>query len=151
MQASSITTIPAARAFSAAIRRSNRCDKFGTSVSRRAEARPTLRMNMQAVVKTNPCDGVSGTEIRDCPVPKPGPGEVLIRVGATAICGTDKHIYRWDASIQDSVKPPYVIGQEFAGAQSLFAGCAVKSHSCLPKRRAIWTSSTSIATAVMTK
>ena len=42
---------------------------------------------MQAVVKSAPVDGASGTEIRDCPVPKPGPDEVLIRVAATAICG----------------------------------------------------------------
>ena len=43
------------------------------------------------------------------------------------------------------------VRQEFAGAQSLFAGCAVESHAGLPKRRAIWTSATSIATAVTTK
>ncbi len=41
--------------------------------------------------------------------------------------------------------------QEFARAQSLFAGCAVDSHAGLPKRRAIWTSTTSMAMAVMTK
>ena len=43
---------------------------------------------MIAVVKSAPKDGPDGTEIRDCPVPKPGPGEVLIRVAAAAICGT---------------------------------------------------------------
>lgn len=70
---------------------------------------------MIAVVKSAPFDGPEGTEVRDCPVPKPGPGEVLIRVAATAICGTDKHIYHWDPSIQDSVKPPRVYGHEFCG------------------------------------
>lgn len=70
---------------------------------------------MQAVVKTAPVDGASGTEIRDCPVPKPGPDEVLIRVAATAICGTDKHIYHWDPSIRDSVHPPRIYGHEFCG------------------------------------
>src|SRR5204862_689221 len=55
------------------------------------------------------------TEIRDCPVPDPGPGEVLVRVAATAICGTDKHIYHWDPSIQDSVQPPRIYGHEFCG------------------------------------
>ncbi len=70
---------------------------------------------MQAVVKSAPVDGASGTEIRDCPVPKPGADEVLIRVAATAICGTDKHIYHWDPSIRDSVHPPRIYGHEFCG------------------------------------
>src|ERR1051325_2694854 len=70
---------------------------------------------MLAVVKSAPADGPAGTEIRDCPKPKPGPGEALIRVGATAICGTDKHIYHWDPSIQDSVTRPRSSGREFCG------------------------------------
>ncbi|HSP13520.1 MAG TPA: alcohol dehydrogenase catalytic domain-containing protein [Thermoanaerobaculia bacterium] len=70
---------------------------------------------MQAVVKTNSADGPSGTEIRDCPVPKPGPDEILIRVAAAAICGTDKHIYHWDPSIRDKVTPPRIYGHEFCG------------------------------------
>jgi threonine 3-dehydrogenase len=70
---------------------------------------------MQAVVKSAPIDGLAGTEIRDCPVPRPSPDEVLIRVAATAICGTDKHIYHWDPSIHDSVKPPRIYGHEFCG------------------------------------
>src|ERR1019366_1519282 len=41
--------------------------------------------------------------------------------------------------------------QELAGAQSLFAGCTVDSHADLPKRRPIWTSTTSIATPLTTK
>lgn len=70
---------------------------------------------MQAVVKSAPVDGVAGTEIRECPVPKPGADEVLIRVLAAAICGTDKHIYHWDPSIRDSVHPPRIYGHEFCG------------------------------------
>ena len=70
---------------------------------------------MQAVVKSSPAGGRAGTEVRDCPVPEPGPDEVLIRVAAAAICGTDKHIYHWDPSIHDSVKPPRVYGHEFCG------------------------------------
>jgi len=70
---------------------------------------------MQAVVKSAPVDGVAGTEIRQCPVPKPGPDEVLIRVTAAAICGTDKHIYHWDPSIRESVHPPRIYGHEFCG------------------------------------
>ncbi|MBK5260096.1 MAG: alcohol dehydrogenase catalytic domain-containing protein [Thermoanaerobaculia bacterium] len=70
---------------------------------------------MKAVVKSAPIDGPAGTEVRDCPVPRPGPDEILIRVAAAAICGTDKHIYHWDPSIRDSVKPPRIYGHEFCG------------------------------------
>ena len=70
---------------------------------------------MQAVVKSAPLDGVAGTEIRECPIPEPTPDEMLIRVGAAAICGTDKHIYHWDPSIRDSMHPPRIYGHEFCG------------------------------------
>ena len=70
---------------------------------------------MLAVVKSNTLDGPAGTEVRECPDPKPGPDEILIRVAAAAICGTDKHIYHWDPSIQDKVRPPRIYGHEFCG------------------------------------
>lgn len=70
---------------------------------------------MIAVVKSAPQDGPEGTAIRECPIPQPGRGEVLIRVAAAAICGTDKHIYHWDPSIRDKVHPPRVYGHEFCG------------------------------------
>lgn len=70
---------------------------------------------MIAVVKSAPLDGPAGTEVREVPTPTPGPGEVVIRVAAAAICGTDKHIYHWDPSIHDSVKPPRIYGHEFCG------------------------------------
>ncbi len=70
---------------------------------------------MKAVVKSAPADGAAGTEVRECPVPTPGPDDMLIRVGATAICGTDKHIYHWDPSIQSKVQPPRIYGHEFCG------------------------------------
>ncbi|HEY5611238.1 MAG TPA: alcohol dehydrogenase catalytic domain-containing protein, partial [Thermoanaerobaculia bacterium] len=70
---------------------------------------------MQAVVKISPQDGREGTEIRDCPIPTPAPREVLIRVGAAAICGTDKHIYHWDPSIRESMQTPRIYGHEFCG------------------------------------
>jgi len=70
---------------------------------------------MQAVVKSKPVDGKEGTTIEDCPRPKTGPDDMLIRVAAAAICGTDKHIYHWDPSIRDSVHPPRIYGHEFCG------------------------------------
>lgn len=83
---------------------------------------------MQAVVKSAPVDGPEGTTVRDCPVPVPGPDEVLIRVAAAAICGTDKHIYHWDPSIHDSVAPPRVYGHEFCGFVEQIGDRAQRAH-----------------------
>ena len=83
---------------------------------------------MIAVVKSAPLDGPEGTAIRECPVPEPGPGEVLIRVAATAICGTDKHIYHWDPSIHASVRPPRVYGHEFCGFIERIGPGAERAH-----------------------
>ncbi len=52
-------------------------------------------------------------EIRDLPVPEPGPGEVLIRVAHAAICGTDHHIYHGE--FEGRVGYPAVLGHEFGG------------------------------------
>jgi len=67
---------------------------------------------MKAVVKTAPREGA--VELADRPVPAPGPGEVVIRVEATGICGTDRHIWHWDPSVQ-FMKPPVIFGHEFCG------------------------------------
>lgn len=83
---------------------------------------------MLAVVKSAPLDGPDGTAVRDCPVPKPGPGEVLIRVAGAAVCGTDKHIYHWDPSIRDSVTPPRVYGHEFCGFVEEIGPGAGRAH-----------------------
>jgi len=53
-------------------------------------------------------------ELRQTPVPKPGPREVLIKVEAAGICGSDLHIYRWD--INFPMRPPIIIGHEFSGS-----------------------------------
>lgn len=70
---------------------------------------------MKAVVKSNDKSGRDGTVVRECPTPVPGAGEILLRVAAAAICGTDKHIYHWDPSIQDKVRTPRIYGHEFCG------------------------------------
>jgi len=48
-------------------------------------------------------------------IPTPGPDEVLLKVRATSICGTDLHIYNWDTWAQSSIRPPLVFGHEFGG------------------------------------
>jgi threonine 3-dehydrogenase len=49
------------------------------------------------------------------PVPEIGPDDVLIRVKKTGICGTDVHIWNWDAWAQRTVPVGLVTGHEFAG------------------------------------
>ncbi len=48
-------------------------------------------------------------------IPSFGSKEILIKVKATSICGTDYHIYSWDAWSQNRIKPPRVMGHEFSG------------------------------------
>jgi threonine 3-dehydrogenase len=67
---------------------------------------------MQAVVKAEPAPGI---ELREVPAPAPGPGEVLVRVQAVSVCGTDLHIYNWDPWAQWRIHPPLIPGHEFAG------------------------------------
>jgi threonine 3-dehydrogenase len=68
---------------------------------------------MQAVVKAHSAPGI---ELREVPVPVPGPGEVLVRVQAASVCGTDLHIYNWDLWAQGRIHPPLIPGHEFCGA-----------------------------------
>jgi len=67
---------------------------------------------MDAIVK--PTAG-PGLELRKVPVPTPGPGEVLIKIHKTAICGTDVHIYDWNKWSAEHVNPPMTIGHEYVG------------------------------------
>ena len=71
-----------------------------------------MKKMMDAIVK--PVAG-PGLELRQVPVPQPGPGEVLIKVRKTAICGTDVHIYNWDPWAQEHIKAPMTIGHEYVG------------------------------------
>jgi L-iditol 2-dehydrogenase len=68
---------------------------------------------MKAVVKSFPSPGI---EIRDVDLPRPQPGEVLIRVEAVGICGSDVHIYEWTPGYDFLSKYfPLTLGHEFAG------------------------------------
>lgn len=69
---------------------------------------------MKALQKTRPAFGL---ELRDLPAPAaPGPGEVVVKVGATGVCGTDVHIYEWTGGYEIMTKAmPVTIGHEFAG------------------------------------
>jgi threonine 3-dehydrogenase len=67
---------------------------------------------MRALAKTHPGPGA---ELIQRPVPTPGPGEVLLKMEAASICGTDAHLYNWDPWAAEILKPPVILGHELAG------------------------------------
>lgn len=79
-----------------------------------AEARTvsTRTRTMKAIVKAS---RGPGAEIRDLPVPTPGPGEILLRVRRAGVCGTDLHIWSWDRWSEGRMRPPVTLGHEFVG------------------------------------
>jgi threonine 3-dehydrogenase len=87
--------------------------------------------DMLSVWKTEPKEGL---ELKDAPVPKIKDDEVLIKVKATSICGTDLHIYGWDRWAQGRIAKnlPYIFGHEVAGevveAGKNVKGVAVGDH-----------------------
>ncbi len=67
---------------------------------------------MLAVMKK---ERAPGAELVTVDIPKIKSDEVLVKVKATSICGTDAHIYNWDEWSQSRIKPPMIFGHEFAG------------------------------------
>ena len=113
---------------------------------------------MKALVKAK---AEPGLWLEDVPEPKPGPGEVLIRVLRTGICGTDLHIDAWNEWARHTIKPGLIIGHEFVGevvelgedVASVYPGEIVgaeghitcgKCRNCLAGRRALCANSAGI-------
>jgi len=71
-----------------------------------------MSATMKALRKTHAGKGLA---LETVPVPAIGPTDVLVRVKATSICGTDLHIYGWDRWSQGRIKPPVTLGHEFCG------------------------------------
>jgi threonine 3-dehydrogenase len=67
---------------------------------------------MKALVKSK---AERGLWLQAVPEPATGLNDVLIRVDRTGICGTDLHIYKWDAWAQKTIPVPMVVGHEFVG------------------------------------
>src|SRR5882724_5713116 len=67
---------------------------------------------MKALRKTQPAKGLAMDSVE---IPSIGPTDVLVRVKAASICGTDLHIYGWDRWSQGRIKPPVTLGHEFCG------------------------------------
>jgi threonine 3-dehydrogenase len=72
----------------------------------------TATRTMRALAKTRP---EPGAELIERTVPSPGRGEVLLRMEAASICGTDAHLYNWDPWAREILKPPVILGHELAG------------------------------------
>lgn len=67
---------------------------------------------MKALVKSK---SEPGLWMQDVPVPEIGINDVLIKIDRTGICGTDLHIYNWDAWASKTIPVPLVVGHEFVG------------------------------------
>lgn len=82
---------------------------------------------MLAVYKS---DVAPGASVREVEIPSPGPGQILIRVAVTAICGTDIHIYEWNRwAAGANLKVPGIMGHECSGeVVALGPGVAEFAH-----------------------
>jgi threonine dehydrogenase-like Zn-dependent dehydrogenase len=68
---------------------------------------------MKAIAKTRPA---FGAEIIEMPEPRPGESELLVRIGACGICGSDLHLYEWELGADRmAAQMPFVMGHEPAG------------------------------------
>jgi L-iditol 2-dehydrogenase len=68
---------------------------------------------MKAIFKAFPAQGI---EVREVEAPLPGEGEVLLKVKAASICGSDVHIYNWRKGYEFLIPHlPVILGHEFAG------------------------------------
>src|SRR3989442_10771068 len=67
---------------------------------------------MKALVKRK---AEPGLWLEEVPKPSIGLNDVLIKVDRTGICGTDLHIYKWDAWAQKTIPVPMAVGHEFVG------------------------------------
>ena len=67
---------------------------------------------MKALIKQHRDRGIWLAEV---PEPTYGINDVLVKVLRTGICGTDAHIYKWDAWAQKTIPVPMVVGHEFVG------------------------------------
>jgi len=71
---------------------------------------------MSTMVALRKSQAGPGAELQQIPIPLPGPHDILIRVRAAAICGSDRQVYAWRPSVaQLGLKFPFTMGHEFAG------------------------------------
>ncbi len=71
-----------------------------------------MNKTMKALVKK---EAKEGLWLEEVPIPEIGIDDVLIKIHKTSICGTDVHIYNWDAWAQKTIPVPMVVGHEYVG------------------------------------
>lgn len=82
-----------------------------------------MSTKMHAVMKTESAPGLTWGETE---IPAIGPDDLLVKVRANSICGTDLHIRRWDTWASGRVHPPLIVGHEMCG-EVVEAGARVKT------------------------
>ena len=80
---------------------------------------------MKALVKREAREGLW---LDETPAPEIGINDVLIEVLRTGICGTDVHIYNWDAWARKTIPVPLVVGHEFVGRIAAVGGNVKDFH-----------------------
>ena len=88
---------------------------------------------MRAVIKASPRPGIA---IREVEEPSAGPGEVLLRVVAASICGTDIHLYDWNPWARARVRLPRVMGHEICG-EVIALGAGAEGRASVGDRVAV--------------
>ncbi len=71
-----------------------------------------MTKTMKALLKK---ESKPGLWLEEVPVPEFGINDVLVKIHKTAICGTDVHIWNWDAWARETIPVPMVVGHEFVG------------------------------------
>jgi threonine 3-dehydrogenase len=71
-----------------------------------------MTATMRALAKV---EAGRGAALVERSAPNPGPGEVLLKVDAASICGTDLHLFEWDDWAAENMEPPRILGHELAG------------------------------------
>lgn len=72
----------------------------------------SIPKKMKAIVKP---EAAPGLEMAFVDVPGIGRADILLKVQAASICGTDLHIYEWNHWAQERIRPPLIVGHEFCG------------------------------------
>jgi threonine 3-dehydrogenase len=86
-----------------------------TVMARQAAPSPKERTAMKTMPALIKKKSEPGLWLDEAPVPAIGINDVLIQVLRTGICGTDLHIYKWDAWARRTIPVPLVVGHEFVG------------------------------------
>ncbi len=78
-----------------------------------------MTKTMKALLKK---ESKPGLWLEEVPIPEFGINDVLVKIHKTAICGTDVHIWNWDAWAQETIPVPMVVGHEFVGTVAAMGG-----------------------------